>query len=97
MPEERTGCSNFASQMIMASRVLYGLADQGSLPAALARVSPRTRTPLLATAAVTLLVGVMAVGVLVFAGLPPVTFLYYQFCCHSSAAAPAAAAPAWSS
>ena len=32
-------------QVIMAARILYGLARQGSLPAALARVHPRTRTP----------------------------------------------------
>jgi amino acid transporter len=37
-------------QMIMASRVIYGLADQGELSAALAWVHPRTRTPLVATA-----------------------------------------------
>jgi amino acid transporter len=36
-------------QMIMASRVIYGLAEQGSLPRLLAVVSPATRTPLLAT------------------------------------------------
>lgn len=35
--------------MIMIARVLYGLADQGSLPAPLARVSRRTRTPVIAT------------------------------------------------
>ena len=35
--------------MIMIARVLYGLADQGNLPAVLARVSPATRTPLVAT------------------------------------------------
>jgi len=40
-------------QLIMASRVLYGLGGQGWLPAVLARVHPRTRTPLVATAAVT--------------------------------------------
>ncbi len=39
-------------QMIMASRVIYGLADQGELPAALAWVHPRRRTPLVATALV---------------------------------------------
>jgi amino acid transporter len=39
-------------QMIMASRVVYGLADQGELPAALAWVHPRTHTPLVATALV---------------------------------------------
>ena len=36
-------------QMIMASRVIYGLADQGELPARLARVNARTHTPMLAT------------------------------------------------
>ena len=40
-------------QIIMASRVLYGLASQGLLPAPLARIHRRTRTPLLATALVT--------------------------------------------
>ncbi len=39
-------------QMIMASRVLYGLAQQGSAPAWLGQVHPRTRTPLQATALV---------------------------------------------
>ena len=36
-------------QMIMSSRVIYGLADRGQLPRALSRVSPRTQTPSLAT------------------------------------------------
>lgn len=36
-------------QIIMASRVLYGLAEQGELPRALAYVHPVRRTPLLAT------------------------------------------------
>ena len=36
-------------QMIMASRVLYGLADRGHLPNVLATVSARTRTPIVAT------------------------------------------------
>lgn len=35
--------------MIMIARVLYGLADQGNLPAVLARVNRATRTPLVAT------------------------------------------------
>lgn len=39
-------------QMIMASRVLYGLADRGHLPAVLATVSHRTQTPFVATLAV---------------------------------------------
>jgi len=36
-------------QMIMASRVLYGLGDRGHLPAIFATVSPRTQTPVFAT------------------------------------------------
>jgi amino acid transporter len=47
-------------QIIMASRVLYGLAHQGSLPAWVGRVHPRTHTPVLAVAA-------SASGVLVLA------------------------------
>jgi len=37
------------AQMTMAARVIYGLARDGDLPEILARVSPRTGTPLLAT------------------------------------------------
>ncbi|WP_126456985.1 APC family permease [Sulfuriflexus mobilis] len=47
-------------QIIMASRILYGSARQGWLPAALGRVHPRTRTPLLATAIISLLIWGMA-------------------------------------
>lgn len=36
-------------QTIMASRVLYGLADQGHLPKWLSQVAPRTKTPVIAT------------------------------------------------
>ncbi|MGE0624853.1 MAG: APC family permease [Pseudomonadales bacterium] len=43
-------------QMIMGARVLYGLASRGQLPALFARVNARTRTPLLATLAISLLV-----------------------------------------
>lgn len=39
-------------QIIMASRVLYGMADRRQLPAGLAYVSPRTQTPSVATAVV---------------------------------------------
>ncbi len=39
-------------QMIMASRVIYGLSNQGVLPKVLSSVHPITRTPLLATALV---------------------------------------------
>ena len=49
-------------QLVKASRVLYGLGSQGSLPAAFARVHPRRRTPLLATAVVTILSFVLAVS-----------------------------------
>jgi amino acid transporter len=37
------------AQMTMAARVIYGLARQGDLPGILARVNPRTGTPLIAT------------------------------------------------
>jgi amino acid transporter len=36
-------------QIVMASRVVYGMADRGQLPAVLARVSPVTHTPSSAT------------------------------------------------
>ena len=45
--------------MIMIARVIYGLADQGSLPKVLTKLNPLTHTPLLATA-----VGVGAILVL---------------------------------
>ena len=45
-------------QTIMASRVLYGLADRGHLPEILARVAPKTQTPVVATVAV---VGIIVV------------------------------------
>jgi len=45
-------------QMVMASRVLYGMADRGQLPHALAHISVRTRTPDVAT----LLVVVVILG-----------------------------------
>ena len=41
-------------QMIMVSRVIYGMADRGRLPAYFARVSARTQTPYVATVFVTL-------------------------------------------
>jgi amino acid transporter len=50
-------------QMIMASRVLYGLGKQGSIPAVFARVHPWTRTPLIATAST---VGIILVAALLF-------------------------------
>ncbi|HEB89287.1 MAG TPA: amino acid permease [Deltaproteobacteria bacterium] len=47
-------------QMIMASRVVYGLAARGHLPGVLARVSDRRGTPVVATSAVGALVLVLA-------------------------------------
>lgn len=47
-------------QLIMASRVVYGLASRGHLPAQLQYVHPRTRTPLPATLLVALLIVVCA-------------------------------------
>lgn len=49
-------------QIIMSSRVLYGMSREGWLPAALGRVSPVTRTPLPATALITGIVLVLALG-----------------------------------
>lgn len=47
-------------QIIMASRVVYGLADQGRLPSVLARVSPVTSTPVVATGLVVSIVLALA-------------------------------------
>jgi len=47
-------------QIIMGARVLYGLADQGLLPKSLAKVNSRTRTPIMATVLIALLVLVLA-------------------------------------
>ena len=48
------------AQMVMASRVLYGLAEQGLVPAFLGRVHPVTQTPVTATAMVMAAVYVLA-------------------------------------
>jgi basic amino acid/polyamine antiporter, APA family len=48
--------------IIMIGRVIYGLADNGSLPKVLARLNPLTHTPLLATA-----IGVCAILLLALA------------------------------
>ena len=47
-------------QIIMASRVLYGLARQGGLPAAFGHVSQTTRTPMFATMLTSALVFLLA-------------------------------------
>ena len=43
------GVNGALVQIVMSSRVLYGMARQGDAPAPLARVHPRSRTPLTAT------------------------------------------------
>jgi amino acid transporter len=55
-------------QMVMASRVLYGMASRGRLPRVLAQISPMTRTPTVATVIVTGLI-------LVLSGLLPIAAL----------------------
>ncbi len=47
-------------QMIMGSRVLYGMSSRGQLPDLLSRVHQRTQTPLIATAVVTGIVLIVA-------------------------------------
>lgn len=49
-------------QVIMASRVLYGLGGQGLLPRFLANVNSRTHTPLIATCMVVGVILVLALG-----------------------------------
>lgn len=47
-------------QIIMASRVMYGMGNRGLAPRWLAEVHPRTQTPLISTAIVTLVILVLA-------------------------------------
>jgi amino acid transporter len=54
------GINGALVQVVMASRVVYGLAKQGQAPSVFARVHRRTRTPLQATALITALVLVLA-------------------------------------
>ncbi len=49
-------------QIVMASRILYGMSRQGWLPAALGRVHPRRRTPIVATVAVSALIFALAIA-----------------------------------
>lgn len=58
--------------MIMIARVIYGLADRGSLPKVLTRLHPVTRTPLLATAIAVGAILVLALAV-PLAGLADLT------------------------
>jgi len=47
-------------QMIMASRVFYGLSSRGQFPAVLQFIHPKTRTPLVATLVATVIVLILA-------------------------------------
>ncbi len=47
-------------QVLMASRLMYGMANQGLLPKWFAVITPRRRTPIRATIVVTLLIAVLA-------------------------------------
>lgn len=49
-------------QIIMAGRVIYGLANEGALPKVLARISARTRTPVIATALISVIVLILALS-----------------------------------
>ena len=49
-------------QIIMASRVLYGLSSQGNLPAWIGKVHPRTATPANAILIVTLIILILALS-----------------------------------
>lgn len=49
-------------QMIMSSRVLYGLSNQKNLPAFLGYIHPQLRTPVVATVLVAITVGVLALA-----------------------------------
>ena len=50
-------------QIIMAARVVYGMASRGHLPKVLGKIHPATRTPLLATAIITSIILVLALFV----------------------------------
>lgn len=50
-------------EIIMAARVAYGLARKGQLPAPLARIDPKRRTPLIATVVITAIMLVFALAV----------------------------------
>ncbi len=47
-------------QMIMASRVLYGLAKQGAIAKQFAYINPKTRTPTVATAIIITIILILA-------------------------------------
>jgi amino acid transporter len=49
-------------QTIMASRVLYGLADRGHLPLVFSKVFSRTQTPVIATLTVVAIIAILALS-----------------------------------
>lgn len=51
------------ANLILASRITYGLGSRGDIPAWLARIHPRTRTPLLATVIATAIALLLALAV----------------------------------
>jgi amino acid transporter len=52
-------CNTALINMIMAARLLYGMANEGIVPAALARVHPRRRTPFVAIAFTVLIAAIL--------------------------------------
>lgn len=44
-------------QLVMCSRVIYGMADQGLAPEKLAKIAPKTKTPVIATVCVSVIIG----------------------------------------
>jgi amino acid transporter len=50
-------------QIVMASRVLYGMAGEGMMPGLLGRVHPRRQTPIIAIMLFTALIGILALSV----------------------------------
>ncbi|MDF2118627.1 amino acid permease [Roseiarcaceae bacterium H3SJ34-1] len=51
------------AQITMATRVIYGMAGQGDLPAILGKIDRRTKTPLIATGVIAVLVAGLALNV----------------------------------
>ena len=50
-------------QLIMVSRVMYGMAGQNTMPAVFGAVNPTTRTPVIATFAVVVVTAILAAGI----------------------------------
>ncbi len=50
------------AQIVMVSRVIYGMADAGKAPALLATIHPTRKTPIIATALTVLFIAVLAAG-----------------------------------